>query len=200
METERLPAKAARRGVWVQLDQPAGPVIARLASHGWAVSDGATYALTDNPPPALRVTSSTLTPDQAEAFADALIDSCAGRFTKPQARAWPTPSDSPSRTRTRTRAQARAPSRRPAQGPAMSTPTHIHQGPAGDRRPDKHDPSTMREEFWAAPASLTWACPTTPTKPGPPASSTAGTAASCPSPSPATTRTASGSTAYGPSR
>lgn len=31
----------------------------------------------------------------------------------------------------------------------MSTPTHIHQGPAGDRRPDKHDPSTLSEESWA---------------------------------------------------
>ncbi|MFE6611583.1 aminotransferase class I/II-fold pyridoxal phosphate-dependent enzyme [Amycolatopsis sp. NPDC057786] len=63
--------------VWVRLDQPAGPVIARLAGHGWAVSDGATYALTDSPLPALRVTSSALTPDQAEAFTDALVDACA---------------------------------------------------------------------------------------------------------------------------
>lgn len=83
--------------VWVRLDQPAGPVITRLARHGWAVSDGAAYALTDNPPPALRVTSATLTPDQAEAFTDALVDACAGHLTKPQVRAWPTPNDSPSR-------------------------------------------------------------------------------------------------------
>ena len=31
----------------------------------------------------------------------------------------------------------------------MSTPTHGHHGPAGDRRPDKHDPGTMSEESWA---------------------------------------------------
>lgn len=71
------PTETDGLNVWVRLDQPAGPVIARLAGHGWAVSDGATYAITDEPPPALRVTISTLTPVQAEAFADALVDACA---------------------------------------------------------------------------------------------------------------------------
>lgn len=60
--------------VWIQLDQPAGPVVAGLAARGWAVSDGGIYALTDNPTPALRVTVSTLTTSQAAAFADDLTD------------------------------------------------------------------------------------------------------------------------------
>lgn len=74
-----LPTETDGLNVWVRLDRPAGPVIACLAGHGWAVSDGATYALTDNPPPALRVTAAALTPDQAEAFAGALVDACAER-------------------------------------------------------------------------------------------------------------------------
>lgn len=64
--------------VWIKLSQPAGPVVARLAARGWAVSDGATYALTDNPTPALRITVSTLTPTQAQAFADDLTDLITG--------------------------------------------------------------------------------------------------------------------------
>lgn len=83
--------------VWVRLDQPAGPVIARLTAHGWAVSDGATYALTDDPPPAIRVTSASLTPDQTDAFAGALLQACAGPVLKPPVRARPTPSDTPAR-------------------------------------------------------------------------------------------------------
>lgn len=58
--------------VWIELNQPAGPVVAGLAARGWAVSDGATYTLTDKPTPALRVTVSTLTAAQATAFADDL--------------------------------------------------------------------------------------------------------------------------------
>lgn len=60
--------------VWVELNQPADPIVAHLAARGWAVSDGATYSLTDKPTPALRVTVSTLTPTQATAFADDLAD------------------------------------------------------------------------------------------------------------------------------
>ncbi len=64
--------------VWVELYQPAAPIVTSLAARGWAVSDGATYSLTDKPTPALRVTVSTLTPHQATAFADDLADLMAG--------------------------------------------------------------------------------------------------------------------------
>lgn len=64
--------------VWIELNRPAAPVIAGLAARGWAVSDGATYALTDHPRPALRVTVSTLTATQATAFADDLTDLLVG--------------------------------------------------------------------------------------------------------------------------
>lgn len=89
--------------VWVQLDQQAGPVIARLAAHGWAVSDGATYALTDDPRPAIRVTSSTLTTERADAFADALLDACTADQTNPALGEWPTPSNPRSRLAPRVR-------------------------------------------------------------------------------------------------
>lgn len=58
--------------VWVALDRPAAPVVAALAANGWAVTDGARYALRPDPPPAIRVTVATLTPARAEGFADAL--------------------------------------------------------------------------------------------------------------------------------
>jgi DNA-binding transcriptional MocR family regulator len=64
--------------VWIELDQPAAPVVAGLAACGWAVRDGATYALTDDPTPALRVTVSTLTSTRAQAFADDLTDLLTG--------------------------------------------------------------------------------------------------------------------------
>lgn len=73
--------------VWIELDQPADPIVARLAARGWAVSDGATYSLTDTPRPALRVTVSTLTQDQATAFADDLADLIIGADDQPHARA-----------------------------------------------------------------------------------------------------------------
>lgn len=60
--------------VWIALDRPAPPLVADLAARGWAVSDGASYCLTDAPAPALRVTVSTLTPTQATAFADDLAE------------------------------------------------------------------------------------------------------------------------------
>ncbi|NLG23112.1 MAG: aminotransferase class I/II-fold pyridoxal phosphate-dependent enzyme [Actinomycetales bacterium] len=62
--------------VWIGLDRPAAPVVATLAQAGWAVTDGSTYALAPDPPPAIRVTASRLTPTQAEAFADALARAC----------------------------------------------------------------------------------------------------------------------------
>ncbi|HEX7195290.1 MAG TPA: aminotransferase class I/II-fold pyridoxal phosphate-dependent enzyme [Candidatus Limnocylindria bacterium] len=73
--------------VWIELNQPADPVVARLAARGWAVSDGATYSLTDKPTPALRVTVSTLTPTQATAFADDLSDLVIGADDEPHGRA-----------------------------------------------------------------------------------------------------------------
>jgi DNA-binding transcriptional MocR family regulator len=73
--------------VWVELDGPAGPVVAGLAARGWAVSDGATYALTPTPAPALRVTVSTLTPARATAFADDLADLAVNAVRHPRNRA-----------------------------------------------------------------------------------------------------------------
>jgi DNA-binding transcriptional MocR family regulator len=73
--------------VWIELNQPADPVVAGLAERGWAASDGATYALTHNQPPALRVTISTLTPTRAAAFADDLADLILGADDEPHARA-----------------------------------------------------------------------------------------------------------------
>lgn len=73
--------------VWVELDRPAAPIVARLAARGWAVSDGATYSLTDKPTPAVRVTVSTLTPTQATAFADDLADLVIGAANEPHAQA-----------------------------------------------------------------------------------------------------------------
>ena len=71
--------------VWIELNQPADPVVAGLAARGWAVSDGATYSLTDNPAPALRVTVSPLTPTQATGFADDLADLVTGAENHAQA-------------------------------------------------------------------------------------------------------------------
>ncbi|MGH3497630.1 MAG: aminotransferase class I/II-fold pyridoxal phosphate-dependent enzyme [Nocardioidaceae bacterium] len=73
--------------VWIELNQPADPVVARLAARGWAVSDGATYSLTDNPTPALRVTVSTITPSQATAFAADLADLITGADDETHAQA-----------------------------------------------------------------------------------------------------------------
>lgn len=73
--------------VWIELNQPAGPVVAGLAARGWAVSDGDTYALTDQPTPALRVTVSTLTAKQASAFAADLADLAIGADDVPHAQA-----------------------------------------------------------------------------------------------------------------
>jgi DNA-binding transcriptional MocR family regulator len=73
--------------VWIELDQPAHSVVAGLGARGWAVSDGATYSLTDNPTPALRVTVSTLTPPEATAFADDLADLLTGADAEHHAQA-----------------------------------------------------------------------------------------------------------------
>lgn len=79
--------------VWVELNQPAVPVVAGLAARGWAVSDGAAYCLNDEPAPALRVTVSTLTPTQVTAFADDLSDLVIGADDEAPAQATDQPEE-----------------------------------------------------------------------------------------------------------
>ncbi|WP_435108447.1 hypothetical protein [Nocardiopsis synnemataformans] len=72
--TEALDARAALAAgadgvnVWVPLTgAPEAAVVADLAGHGWAVRPGSLSPLTHRP--AVRVTTSALLPEHAEAFA-----------------------------------------------------------------------------------------------------------------------------------
>ena len=77
---ELLTAALAARGVeafpatdglnlWVPLRSPEAVVVDGLAQRGWAVRPGAAFSVRARPSPALRVTTATLTPEQAVAFA-----------------------------------------------------------------------------------------------------------------------------------
>ncbi|WP_214109184.1 aminotransferase class I/II-fold pyridoxal phosphate-dependent enzyme [Acrocarpospora catenulata] len=55
--------------VWVPLPGRPRQVVNDLAKRGWAVRPGENFAVGDRPPPAIRVTTATLSPQQATAFA-----------------------------------------------------------------------------------------------------------------------------------
>lgn len=58
--------------VWVPLSERPQSVVADLAARGWAVRPSQDFGVTDRPPLAIRVTTATLTPQQAANFADDL--------------------------------------------------------------------------------------------------------------------------------
>ncbi|MGI5458676.1 aminotransferase class I/II-fold pyridoxal phosphate-dependent enzyme [Streptomyces sp. CA-249302] len=60
--------------VWIPLPTPARPVADALARRGWAVQPGDLFTAGTSVPQALRVTTSTLTEEQADRFTDDLAD------------------------------------------------------------------------------------------------------------------------------
>lgn len=55
--------------LWVPLRTPEAAVVDGLAQRGWAVRAGSAFSVHTRPAPALRVTTATVTPEQAAAFA-----------------------------------------------------------------------------------------------------------------------------------
>src|SRR5262249_12464623 len=62
---------ASGLGVWIPIAEEASTV-ELLLERGWAVGAGERYRI--NSPPAIRVTTATLTPDEAEELAAAIAD------------------------------------------------------------------------------------------------------------------------------
>ncbi|MFC1474113.1 hypothetical protein AB9H19_30000, partial [Rhodococcus qingshengii] len=59
--------------VWVPLDRDSEPVVDRLAGHGWLVRDGSQFSTTPSRRHnAIRVTTSTITFEQATQFSNTL--------------------------------------------------------------------------------------------------------------------------------
>lgn len=69
-----MPAEIDGLNVWIPLHSREGPIVEELAKRGWAVRSGADFALGDRPTPAIRVTTATMTREQADAFAADLAD------------------------------------------------------------------------------------------------------------------------------
>ena len=64
-----LPPDQEGLNAWIPLQGREKHVVGRLAERGWAVRGGTDFAVTGRGAPALRVTTSTTNPQQAEAFA-----------------------------------------------------------------------------------------------------------------------------------